>query len=68
MAKRKRRRSRNDGGTIDQRDSRRRPLRFSSSGRQATYGIFETEEEAVRVQARWNMPQLLPADAPELVV
>ena len=68
MAKRKRRRSRNYGGTIDQRDSGRWRLRVSYKGRQATYGIFETEEEAVRAQARWRMTQLLPADDPDLVV
>jgi hypothetical protein len=31
-----------------------------------TYGIYETEEEAFRAQARWRLTQLLPVDDPDL--
>ena len=59
MAKRKRRRAPNDGGTIDQRASGRWRLRVRIDGRQFTYGTFETEDEAVRAQARWRFTHLL---------
>jgi integrase len=65
MAKRKRRRAPNDGGTIDQRASGRWRLRVRIDGRQFTYGTYETEDEAVRAQARWRFTHLLPADDPE---
>ena len=67
MAGRKRRRAPNNGGTIDQRPSGRWRLRVSVEGRQATYGLFETEDDAIRAQARWRMTQLLPSDDPDLV-
>ncbi|HEX4217594.1 MAG TPA: hypothetical protein VHZ02_04450, partial [Acidimicrobiales bacterium] len=66
MTKRKRRRAPNDGGAIDQRASGRWRLRVRIDGRQITYGTFETEDGAVRAQARWRFTHLLPADDPEL--
>ncbi len=35
------------------------------SGRQLTYGVFDTEEDAFGAQARWRLSHLLPADDPE---
>lgn len=35
-------------------------------GRQVTYGLYETEEDAFRAQARWRLTHLLAADDPEL--
>jgi hypothetical protein len=66
MAKGKRRRAPNDGGSIDQRPSGRWRLRVRIDDRQVAYGTFETEDEAVRAQARWRVTHLLPADDPEL--
>ncbi len=66
MANRRRRRAPNDGGSIDQRSSGRWRLRVRMEGLQATYGLYETEEEAWRAQARWRLTHLLPADDPEL--
>jgi integrase len=68
MARRKRQRAPNDGGTIDQRPGGRWRLRVRVNGRQVSYGTYETEEEAVRGQARWRLTQLLPADDPQLAV
>lgn len=67
MAKRKRRRAPNDGGSIDQRPGGRWRLRVRIDDRQVSYGTYETEDEAVRAQARWRVTHLLPADDPELV-
>lgn len=66
MANRRRRRAPNDGGSIDQRPSGRWRLRVRLEGRQATYGLYETEEEAWRAQARWRLTHLLAADDPDL--
>ena len=66
MAKRRRRRAPNDGGSVDQRPSGRWRLRVHVEGRQTTYGQYETEEDAFRAQARWRLTHLLPADDPEL--
>jgi len=66
MAKGKRRRAPNDGGSIDQRPSGRWRLRVRIDDRQVAYGTFETEDEAVRAQARWRVTHLLLADDPEL--
>ena len=52
MAQWRRRRAPNDGGSIDQRVSGRWRLRVRIDDRQVTYGTYETEEEAVRAQAR----------------
>jgi integrase len=41
-------------------------LRVRLEGRQLTYGLYETEEDAFRAQARWRLTHLLPADDPEL--
>ncbi len=65
MARRKRRRSPNNGGTIDQRPSGRWRLRVSVDGRQVLYGVYETEEDAIRAQGRWRTTHLLPADDPD---
>jgi integrase len=67
MANRQRRRAPNDGGTIDQRPSGRWRLRVRIDDRQVAYGTYETEDEAVRAQARWRVTHLLPADDPELI-
>ena len=66
MPKRKRRRAPNDGGSIDQLPSGRWRLRVRLDGRQATYGLFESEEDAFQAQARWRLVHLLPADDPRL--
>ena len=66
MAKGKRRRAPNDGGSIDQRPSGRWRLRVRVDDRQVAYGTYETEDEAVRAQARWRVTHLLPADDPQL--
>lgn len=66
MAKRKRLRAPNDGGSIDQLPSGRWRLRVRLEGRQVTYGLFESEEEAFQAQARWRLVHLLPADDPQL--
>ncbi len=68
MANRRRRRAPNGGGSIDQRPSGRWRLRvrLEGEGRQVTYGLYETEEEAWRAQARWRLTRLLPADDPDL--
>lgn len=66
MPKRKRRRAPNDGGSIDQLPSGRWRLRVRLDGRQATYGLFESEEDAFQAQARWRLVHLLPADDPQL--
>ncbi len=65
MAQRRRRRAPNDGGSIDQRVSGRWRLRIRIDDRQVTYGMYETEEEAVRAQARWRVTHLLPEDDPD---
>jgi len=67
MAKRKRRRAPNDGGSIDQRPSGRWRLRVRIDDQQVAYGTYETEDEAVRAQARWRVTHLLPDDDPELI-
>lgn len=67
MAYRRRRRAPNDGGTIDQRPSGRWRLRVRIDGRQVSYRLYETEEEAWRAQARWRLTHLLPADDPDEV-
>lgn len=66
MARRKRVRAPNDGGTIDQRASGRWRLRVRVDGGQVTYGTYETEEEAFQAQARWRLTHLLPVNDPEL--
>jgi integrase len=66
MAKGKRRRAPNDGGSIDQRPSGRWRLRVRVDDRQVAYGTYETEDEALRAQARWRVTHLLPADDPQL--
>jgi hypothetical protein len=68
MARRKRRRSPNEGGTIDQLPSQRWRLRVRFDGRQVTYRVFESEEDAFRAQARWRLTHLLPADDPQFVL
>ncbi len=68
MAKRKRRRGPNDGGSIDQRPSGRWRLRVRLDGRQVLYGTYETEQEAFQAQARWRLTGLLPADDPDLAI
>jgi hypothetical protein len=65
MAKRKRLRAPNDGGSMDQLPSGRWRLRVRLDGRQATYGLFESEEEAFQAQARWRLVHLLPDDDPQ---
>lgn len=65
MAKRRRRRGPNEGGTIDQRSSGRWRLRVRADGRQVVYGTYDTEEQAFQAQARWRLARLLPADDPE---
>ena len=66
MAKRRRLRGPNEGGTIDQLPSRRWRLRVRLDGRQATYGSYDSEEAAFQAQARWRLSHLLPADDPQL--
>ena len=66
MAKRRRLRAPNDGGSIDQLPSGRWRLRVRLDGRQVTYGLFESEEEAFQAQARWRLVHLLPDDDPQL--
>ncbi|MHB1504585.1 MAG: tyrosine-type recombinase/integrase [Acidimicrobiales bacterium] len=67
MARQKRRRAPNDGGSIDQRQSGRWRLRVRVDDRQVTYGLYETEDEAIEAQARWRVTRLLPADDPALI-
>ncbi|HET9060010.1 MAG TPA: tyrosine-type recombinase/integrase [Acidimicrobiales bacterium] len=67
MARRRRLRAPNDGGSIDQLPSGRWRLRVRpEDGKQVTYGIFDTEEEAFQGQARWRLTRLLPRDDPAL--
>ena len=68
VTRRRRRRAPNEGGSIDQRPSGRWRLRVRVDGRQVVYGTYETEDEAVRAQARWRLTGLLPADDPALTV
>ncbi len=68
MARRKRQRGLNDGGSIDQRPSGRWRLRVRIEGRQVLYGTYETEVEAFNAQARWRLTHLLPADDPARTV
>lgn len=55
MAKQKRRRAPNDGGSIDQRANGRWRLRVRVDGRQVTYGLFDNEDAAIHAQARWRI-------------
>ena len=66
MPKRRRRRAPNEGGTIDRLPSERWRLRVRLDGRQTTYGIYDSEEDAFRAQARWRLTHLLFADDPQL--
>jgi integrase len=68
VARKKRRRGPNDGGTIDQRPGGRWRLRVRVDSRQVSYGTYETEEEAFTAQARWRLTGLLPVDDPELAL
>jgi hypothetical protein len=68
MARRRRQRGPNDGGTIDQRAGGRWRLRVRVDGRQVCYGAYETEAEAFTAQARWRLTHLLPADDPQVTV
>lgn len=63
MAKGKRRRAPNDGGSIDRRSSGRWRLRVRIDDRQVAYGTFETEDEAVRAQAPVSMRGRLSPEA-----
>jgi integrase len=64
MARRRRQRGPNDGGSIDQLGSGRWRLRVRVDGSQRTYGIYDTEEEAFAAQARWRLTHLLAIDDP----
>lgn len=66
MARRKRRRAPNEGGSIDQLPSGRWRLRVRLDGGQVTYGTYETEEGAFSAQARWRLTHLLVTDDPQL--
>src|SRR5438270_3136818 len=68
MAKQRRPRAPNDGGSIDQRPSGRWRLRVRPDGWQVTYGLYETEGEALQAQARWRLTHLLSCDDPDLNV
>jgi hypothetical protein len=57
----------NQGGSIDQLPSGRWRLRVRADGRQLTYGVYESEEDAYQAQARWRLTHLLAEDDPELV-
>ena len=38
-----------------------------ADGRQLSYGVYESEEDAYQAQARWRLTHLLPEDDPELL-
>ncbi len=67
MAKSRWRRAPNRGGRIDRLPSGRWRLRVRADGRQLSYGVYESEEDAYQAQARWRLTHLLPEDDPELL-
>ena len=67
-ARRRRLRAPNDAGTIDRLPSGRWRLRVRLIEGQRTYGVFDTEEDAFKAQARWKLTNLLPEDDPDLTV
>lgn len=66
--KRGRLKARKGGGGIDQLPSGRWRLRVQLPDRQVTYGVYDTEDEAVAAQDRWRLTHLLPADDPIIEV
>jgi integrase len=67
-SRRRRSRGPRGDGSIEQLSSGRWRLKVPlSDGTKRTYGIWETEPEALNAQARWRLTRLLPGDDPELI-